>query len=156
MKKYDDPAYKYVPGHGAAYRKRRAEKRAEAQQQAQHEAALQPPPPKKEYVDPAYRYVPKPKQEDAHSDPAYRYVPKERGARDAERQLRLARGLSAGIPFAFYWIYQLAGFATFAFLMSEDSADFNAWNWIVIIPVNIFLSTIWPVYWVILRPLFGG
>jgi len=52
------------------------------------------------------------------------------------------------------WIYNIAGFATFAYLTAMDAADLNAWNWIVIIPVNIFLGTIWPLYWAILHWLF--
>lgn len=48
---------------------------------------------------------------------------------------------------AAFWIYKIGGFATFAYLTAMDAADFNAWNWIIIIPVNIFLGAIWPLYW---------
>lgn len=44
---------------------------------------------------------------------------------------------------------------TFVFLMVKDWPDISWWNWIIIVPINIFLSTIWPIYWLILWPIFG-
>lgn len=52
---------------------------------------------------------------------------------------------------ALFWLYQLAGLATFAYLTAQDAAYFNAWNWLVIVPVNMFLGTIWPAYWAVLH-----
>jgi len=37
----------------------------------------------------------------------------------------------------------------------EDWPRLNWWNWIIIFPVNQFLSQIWPIYWLVLRPMFG-
>jgi hypothetical protein len=56
-----------------------------------------------------------------------------------------------------FWIFvYLAGdLATFIFLTFFDEYRYNAWNWLIAIPVNFFLSQIWPIYWAILRPLFG-
>lgn len=51
---------------------------------------------------------------------------------------------------ALCWIYAIGSFATFAYLTAMDSGDFNAWNWLIIIPVNMFLGTIWPLYWGVL------
>jgi hypothetical protein len=51
--------------------------------------------------------------------------------------------------------YQLASLATFVKLTFLDDYPYNWWNWIIAIPVNVFLSEIWPIYWLILRPLFG-
>ena len=51
--------------------------------------------------------------------------------------------------------YALADLATFIYLTFFDGYVYNAWNWIIAIPVNFFLATIWPLYWLILRPLFG-
>ena len=53
----------------------------------------------------------------------------------------------------FYWI---ADIATTGFLLWEDWDSFNWWNWIIIIPIDFFLGTIWPIYWLILRPLMGS
>ncbi|MCB4861111.1 hypothetical protein K7W03_16085 [Sphingobium sp. PNB] len=52
-------------------------------------------------------------------------------------------------------IWHLAGIATFIKLTLFDGYVYTWWNWIIAIPVNAFLSEIWPIYWVIIRPLFG-
>ncbi|OYW62288.1 MAG: hypothetical protein B7Z10_02415 [Rhodobacterales bacterium 32-66-7] len=57
-------------------------------------------------------------------------------------------------PFAFV-IWQLGALATFVKLTFLDDYVYTWWNWIVAIPVNVFLSEIWPIYWLILRPIFG-
>jgi hypothetical protein len=54
-----------------------------------------------------------------------------------------------------FWAYQIASLATFNFLTFFDGYTYNSWNWIIAIPVNIFLAEIWPIYWVILRPIMG-
>jgi len=51
--------------------------------------------------------------------------------------------------------YSIAGTATFVFLTFFDGYAYTAWNWIIVVPINAFLSTIWPLYWLLLRPLFG-
>ncbi|MDP9412682.1 MAG: hypothetical protein M3Q08_01015 [Pseudomonadota bacterium] len=51
--------------------------------------------------------------------------------------------------------WQLASFATFTYLTFFDDYDYTWWNWIIAIPVNIILAEIWPIYWLILRPLFA-
>lgn len=57
-------------------------------------------------------------------------------------------------PLAIIW--QIGSLITFGILVVEDWPDFNWWNWIIFIPINLFLGEIWPIYWLILRPLFGG
>jgi len=52
--------------------------------------------------------------------------------------------------------YQLGGLATLIALMVKDWPSLNWWNWIIIIPINFFLAEIWPIYWLILRPIFGA
>lgn len=52
-------------------------------------------------------------------------------------------------------IFALGYLATFAQLTFFDDVRWNWWNWLVIIPINAFLSSIWPVYWAIIKPLFG-
>lgn len=52
-------------------------------------------------------------------------------------------------------VYFVADAATFVYLTFFDGYAYNWWNWIIAIPVNAFLATVWPIYWGILRPLFG-
>jgi hypothetical protein len=53
----------------------------------------------------------------------------------------------------FIWIWQIGSLATFVYLAFFDGFRYNYWNWIIAIPVNMFLAEIWPVYWLIIRPL---
>jgi hypothetical protein len=53
-------------------------------------------------------------------------------------------------------VYEVAALVTFAFLTFFDGYTYTFWNWIFVIPINIFLSQIWPIYWLILRPLMGS
>ena len=57
---------------------------------------------------------------------------------------------------ALFWAWQIASVATLIKLMFFDGTNYNWWNWIIIIPINFFLAEIWPIYWLILRPLFGS
>lgn len=52
--------------------------------------------------------------------------------------------------------YFLGDIATMAKLIFFDCYRYNAWNWLIALPVDVFQGTIWPIYWGILRPLFGG
>jgi hypothetical protein len=45
------------------------------------------------------------------------------------------------------WIYLSVDLATFIYLTLFDGYVYNAWNWLIAVPVNILLSTIWPIYW---------
>lgn len=56
--------------------------------------------------------------------------------------------------FVAIWGYKFASFGTFAYLTARDAPDFNWWNWALIIPINIFLGSIWPIYWGILHWIF--
>ena len=56
----------------------------------------------------------------------------------------------------FALVWQVGAIGTFVFLTFFDGYIYNAWNWLITIPINIFLGQIWPVYWLILRPIFGG
>jgi hypothetical protein len=53
-------------------------------------------------------------------------------------------------------LYEVASWATFAKLAFFDNYAYNAWNWIIAIPVDVFMGQIWPVYWLIIRPIFGA
>ena len=60
-----------------------------------------------------------------------------------------------GQPFNFLAIaYSLGVPVTFIYLTFFDGYEYTSWNWIIAIPVNMLLSGIWPLYWLILRPLF--
>ncbi|MBR0651377.1 hypothetical protein GXW78_17015 [Roseomonas terrae] len=48
-------------------------------------------------------------------------------------------------------LYFAASCATFLYLTFFDDYPYNAWNWLIAVPVNGFLSTIWPIYWALLH-----
>lgn len=54
------------------------------------------------------------------------------------------------------WLYVAADAFTFIFLTFFDGYVYTWWNWLIAVPINIFLSTLWPIYWLVLRPLFGS
>lgn len=56
------------------------------------------------------------------------------------------------LAWAVFWIGDLA---TFVYLTFFSGTDYNWWNWLLIVPLNFFLATIWPLYWLVLRPLNG-
>ncbi len=55
-----------------------------------------------------------------------------------------------------WWVraYLAADIATFGYLMYSDWPDMNWWNWIILIPINVFLAQIWPIYWGLLHWIF--
>ena len=55
-----------------------------------------------------------------------------------------------------YILYHIGAVATFGFLTFFDGTVYNWWNWLIIVPVNLFLGEIWPIYWAILRPFVGS
>ncbi len=57
-------------------------------------------------------------------------------------------------PAVMMWLYLLGDIATFIYRTFFDGYVYNYWNWIIAIPVNMFLGTIWPIYWAILHWLF--
>lgn len=50
-------------------------------------------------------------------------------------------------------VWQLGSLATFVYLTFFDGYVYTAWNWLIALPANAFLSEIWPIYWTVLRPL---
>ena len=52
-------------------------------------------------------------------------------------------------------LYISGDVATLLYLTFFDGYVSTWWNWIIVIPINFFLATIWPIYWVVLRPLLG-
>lgn len=57
--------------------------------------------------------------------------------------------------FAGWTIYWIGNLATFGKLMFFNGFNYNWWNWMLAIPLHEFLAAIWPIYWLILRPVFG-
>ena len=51
-------------------------------------------------------------------------------------------------------LYFLAAPSTFVYLTFFDGFDYNGWNWIIVVPINLMLSGIWPIYWLILHWAF--
>lgn len=56
---------------------------------------------------------------------------------------------------ALFVLYLLIDLATFAYISFFDGYVYTWWNWTFVLPINAFLATIWPGYWLVLRPLFG-
>jgi hypothetical protein len=54
------------------------------------------------------------------------------------------------------WIYFGVDAATFIYLSFFDGYVYTWWNWLIVVPINIFLGTIWPIYWLLLRPLIDN
>lgn len=52
------------------------------------------------------------------------------------------------------YIYLAVDSATFIYLTFFDGYVYNWWNWIIALPVNGFLATIWPLYWGIIKWVF--
>ena len=51
--------------------------------------------------------------------------------------------------------YGIGNICTFIYLTFFDGYVYNWWNWIIAVPVNGMLGVIWPIYWFILKPIFG-
>lgn len=47
--------------------------------------------------------------------------------------------------------YLIGQTGTFLYLTFLDGYVYTAWNWIIALPVNVFLSMIWPIYWALLH-----
>lgn len=54
-----------------------------------------------------------------------------------------------------WWTWQIGIWVSFVVLIREAHANLAIWKWVVLLPCDLFLSTIWPIYWFILRPLMG-
>lgn len=50
-------------------------------------------------------------------------------------------------------LWQIGAIATAIFLIFFDGYKYNWWNWIIAVPLNLFLAEIWPIYWLIIRPI---
>lgn len=57
---------------------------------------------------------------------------------------------------ALIWLWLAGDAATFIYLLFFNGAKFNWWNWVIIGPIDFFLAGIWPIYWMILRPIVGN
>lgn len=49
----------------------------------------------------------------------------------------------------FVFTYTIVGWVTLVYLTFFDGFEYTFWNWVIAIPVNIFLASIWPIYWVL-------
>ena len=54
-----------------------------------------------------------------------------------------------------FYIYYFGVLLTFVYLTLFDGYVYNWWNWIIALPVNIFLGLIWPLYWLFLSWTMG-
>jgi hypothetical protein len=49
--------------------------------------------------------------------------------------------------------YAIGYIATFVKLTWYDGYIYNAWNWLIAIPVNFAMAGVWPLYWLMIKPL---
>lgn len=54
------------------------------------------------------------------------------------------------IAWVIYWVGNVRTFVKLTFF---DGYQYTSWNWIIVVPINEFLALIWPIYWIVLRPL---
>lgn len=54
-----------------------------------------------------------------------------------------------------FLLYQVGSLLTFVRLTLFDGYTYTWWNWIIAVPINAVLGEIWPLYWLVLRPIFG-
>lgn len=54
---------------------------------------------------------------------------------------------------ALFIIWQLGALVTAVYLIFLDGYRYNAWNWIIAIPLKLLQAEIWPIYWLLIRPL---
>lgn len=47
--------------------------------------------------------------------------------------------------------YIVGSLATTVYLTFFDGYIYTWWNWLIAIPINLFLGTIWPLYWGLLH-----
>jgi hypothetical protein len=52
-------------------------------------------------------------------------------------------------------VWQVGSIITFIYLTFFDGYEYTWWNWLIAVPINMILAELWPIYWLILRPLFG-
>jgi hypothetical protein len=64
--------------------------------------------------------------------------------------------MKSGLGYVVLIGYQVGALATFGKLTFLDDYPYTWWNWIVVVPINAFLSQIWPLYWGLIRPIFGS
>jgi hypothetical protein len=53
-------------------------------------------------------------------------------------------------------LYCIGIAATFIYLTFLDGVPLRTWLNLILVPLNAALSTVWPFYWLILRPLHLG
>jgi len=46
--------------------------------------------------------------------------------------------------------------ATFLFLIFWGDKKIPSMDWFIELPFNLFFAQIWPVYWMVYRPIFGA
>jgi len=51
--------------------------------------------------------------------------------------------------------YHVGALASFVKLTFFDGVTYNWWNWFLLVPIQLFLAEIWPIYWLLIRPFSG-
>ena len=70
--------------------------------------------------------------------------------------LRVARNSNIGdsmpaLVGILFVVWQIGSIATFVYLTFFDGYVYTWWNWIIVLPINLFLGEIWPIYWALLK-----
>ena len=50
-----------------------------------------------------------------------------------------------------FWLWKIGSVATFGYLTFFSGYVYTWWNWLIVVPINMFLGAIWPIYWGILH-----
>jgi len=53
------------------------------------------------------------------------------------------------------WVWLAGGLATLVYQLFFAGFVYTAWNWVLAIPLDVFLSAIWPIYWLLKLIGFG-
>lgn len=71
------------------------------------------------------------------------------------RAIRWRKNPDVDLNGSLIWTWQIGSLATLVYLLAFDGVRYTWWNWLVIVPINLFLAEIWPLYWLIIRPFSG-
>ncbi len=53
-----------------------------------------------------------------------------------------------------FFLYPAGSLGTAIYLTFFNGDTYNWWNWLILVPINLFLGSIWPIYWTVLHWAF--
>lgn len=63
--------------------------------------------------------------------------------------------MSDWLKLAAWAVYSGGQLTTWVYLTFLDGYSYTWWNWPLALVANTFCGILWPVYWTVLRPVFG-